>query len=143
MFPNYEAIAERDNVTDPMAEVTLFKTAISHTDAALRQRHYDDIRHGNPTYFVAYDTGKSFARVVPGLRANGPHLWQNYHREHAEDVHPYSGVFHYTFNRCAAPPGRSCRPFPTEPVLRACRPLVEPCQSSQWFPFSGKCKREM
>ena len=103
MFPSYEAVAEHDHVADPFAEVTLFKTSMSHADEGMVWSHYHDIAHGNPTYFVAYDTGKTLARVSRGLRSFGPHLWDNYLRRHRHDVHRQSGVLHFTYNRCSFP----------------------------------------
>lgn len=122
MFPSYEAVAEHDQVADPLAEVTLFKTSMSHADQETMWSHYHDIAHGNPTYFVAYDTGKSLARVSRGLRSFGPHLWENYLRSHHHDVHPKSGVLHFTYNRCGsphAPPARR-RPPPRYAVVELC-----------------------
>lgn len=80
VFPNYESLAERPDVEDPFAEVSLFKRNYAHVYSDLYFKSYGDVARGNPNYFTTYGNGKSAARVVDGLRPNGAHRWHNYDR---------------------------------------------------------------
>lgn len=106
LFPNYEGLPEHEHVEDPAREVTLFKVAVHHVDAGLMGTHYAAVAHGNPNYCLAYSSGKSLARVLPGLRSHGAHHWLSYNGTHTHTTHPQSGLLHYTYNRCGpqAPP---------------------------------------
>ena len=102
LFPNYEGLPEHDRVADPPREVTLFKTAVHFVDEAAMMSHYGEMAHGLPNYFAAYSSGKSVARVLPGLRSHGAHHWQSYNGTHTQHTHTASGLLHYTYNRCGA-----------------------------------------
>jgi hypothetical protein len=78
VLPNYEALAERDDVGDPFAEVSLFKRNYAHVDREAYFKEYATVARGNPNYFTAYGNGKSAARLAPGLRPNGAHRWHSY-----------------------------------------------------------------
>lgn len=105
LFPNYEGLPEHDRVADPPREVTLFKTAVHFVDEAAMMSHYGEMAHGLPNYFAAYSSGKSVARVLPGLRSHGAHQWQSYNGTHTQHTHTASGLLHYTYNRCGCGSG--------------------------------------
>ena len=80
VFPNYEALPERDDVSAPFDQVTLFKRNYHHVVSDAYFRSYHAVARGNPNYFITYGNGKSAARVRPGLRPNGAHRWYSYNR---------------------------------------------------------------
>jgi hypothetical protein len=99
VFPNYEALPERDDVASPFAAVTLFKRNYQHVLSDAYFRSYHAVARGNPNYFITYGNGKSAARVRPGLRPNGAHRWYSYAAPPREETSPQSAVLHYTYNR--------------------------------------------
>ena len=100
VFPNYEALPERDDVTAPFDQVTLFKRNYQHVLSDAYFRSYHAVARGNPNYFITYGNGKSAARVRPGLRPNGAHRWYSYASPPPrEETSPQSAVLHYTYNR--------------------------------------------
>jgi hypothetical protein len=99
VFPNYESLAETEDVVDPFLEVTLFKRNYAHVDSKEYFANYGRVQRNNPNYFTTYGNGKSAARVVDGLRPNGAHRWYNYYRAPKEISAGQSAVLHYTYNR--------------------------------------------
>ncbi len=99
VFPNYEALPERDDVSSPFDQVTLFKRNYQHVLSDAYFRSYHAVARGNPNYFITYGNGKSAARVRPGLRPNGAHRWYSYAGAPREETSPQSAVLHYTYNR--------------------------------------------
>ncbi|CAM9404632.1 unnamed protein product [Phaeothamnion confervicola] len=78
-YANHEGVPERDGVDNYFAEVTLFRRhhlclPISHeASAAMR---WWCARTGHGQYMIAYDCGKSAARVAPGVVPDGVHTWR-------------------------------------------------------------------
>lgn len=99
IFPNYESLAETDDVKDPFLEVTLFKKNFAHVNSKEYYSKYGVVQRRNPNYFTAYGNGKSAARVEDGLRPNGAHRWYNYYRTPKEWSSKTSAILHYTYNR--------------------------------------------
>lgn len=93
---NVEAQAEHPNVTDPVRQVTLFKTN-RHQDTQDQRR----VREQTNAWTRLYTNGKAVARVdTPGLVAKGPHRfrWIESNRtKHtvARDLR----LLHYTYTR--------------------------------------------
>lgn len=81
VFPNYEALPESPDVTDPFTQVNLFKRSYSHLHSDFYFKYYKDVAHGNPNYFITYGNGKSMAKIIPGIRPNGAHRWSNYKKK--------------------------------------------------------------
>ena len=99
VFPNYESAVERDNVVDPLVEVTLFKRNFDHVIKDVYFGRYKDMTRGNPNYFLTYGNGKAAARLVPGLRPNGAHRFHNYLKPPREAKALEAAVLHYTYAR--------------------------------------------
>ena len=99
IFPNYESLAESDDVADPFTEVTLFKKSYAHVDSEDYYKAYGTVARGNPNYYTTYGNGKSAARVIPGLRSNGAHRWHNYQSSPTEWSSEEAAVLHYTYNK--------------------------------------------
>jgi hypothetical protein len=113
---------ERDDITDPFTEVTLFKRNFHHVVSDAYFRSYKAVTRGNPNYFITYGNGKSAARVQPGLRPNGAHRWFNYAKQPREVTHDTAAVLHFTFNRFADLKARRdrCDCAPTEADAKRC-----------------------
>jgi len=99
IFPNYESAVERDDVTDPFTEVTLFKKNFDHVVKEVYFGRYKEMTRGNPNYFLTYGNGKAAARVVPGLRPNGAHRFHNYVKAPREGKALEAAVLHFTYAR--------------------------------------------
>lgn len=80
VFPNYEALAEHEEIKDPFCEISLFKKNYAHVTSEQYFKNYKTVSKGNPNYFAAYGNGKSAARIQPKLRSNGAHRWFIYDR---------------------------------------------------------------
>jgi hypothetical protein len=85
-------------------------------------KNYKTVAHGNPNYFTTYGNGKSAARVQPGLRPNGAHRWQNYHKKPTEWASDQAAVLHYTYNRFSDLQSRRnrCNCKPTRQDVERC-----------------------
>eukprot|EP00850_Spirogloea_muscicola_P018788 SM000176S03119 [mRNA] locus=s176:29881:34134:- [translate_table: standard] len=99
VFPNYETAVEREDVTDPFAEVTMFKKNYDHVTKEVYFGHYREATRNNPNYFLTYGNGKSAARVQDHMRPNGAHRWHNYHKSPKEHKFSEAAVLHYTYAR--------------------------------------------
>jgi hypothetical protein len=99
VFPNYESAVERDDVVDPLTEVTLFKRNFDHVIKEVYFGRYKEMTRGNPNYFLTYGNGKAAARLVPGLRPNGAHRFHNYLKPPREAKALEGAVLHYTYAR--------------------------------------------
>jgi hypothetical protein len=122
VFPNYEALPERDDVSAPFDQVTLFKRNYHHVVSDAYFRSYHAVARGNPNYFITYGNGKSAARVRPGLRPNGAHRWYSYSRAPREETSDQSAVLHYTYDRFDDLKSRRdrCDCAPTEDDAKRC-----------------------
>ena len=122
VFPNYEALPERDDVSAPFDQVTLFKRNYHHVVSDAYFRSYHAVARGNPNYFITYGNGKSAARVRPGLRPNGAHRWYSYARAPREETSDQSAVLHYTYDRFDDLKSRRdrCDCAPTEDDAKRC-----------------------
>lgn len=122
VFPNYEALPERDDVSVPFDQVTLFKRNYHHVVSDAYFRSYHAVARGNPNYFITYGNGKSAARVRPGLRPNGAHRWYSYARAPREETSDQSAVLHYTYDRFDDLKSRRdrCDCAPTEDDAKRC-----------------------
>uniref|UniRef100_A0A1D2A8P6 Glycosyltransferase family 92 protein n=2 Tax=Auxenochlorella protothecoides TaxID=3075 RepID=A0A1D2A8P6_AUXPR len=122
VFPNYEALPEREDVLNPFLEVTLFKKNFQHIVSDLYFKNYVSVAHGNPNYFVTYANGKAAARIHPGLRPNGAHRWSSYEKSMEEWTSEVAAVLHYTYNRFSDLKGRRdrCDCAPTEEDAKRC-----------------------
>lgn len=122
VFPNHEAVAERDDVKDPFLEVTLFKRNFMQVRQELFFAHYHEVARGNPNYFLAYGNGKSGVRVQPEIRSDGAHRWSHYNRTLTEHTSSQSSVLHYVYNRFEDLKGRRdrCDCLPTEEDVKRC-----------------------
>src|SRR6185369_7360304 len=77
VFPNFEALPDRETISDFFREVTLFKVNRNlspggHFDTA-QQALADRFTQFPPNFFLFYSNGKSAARVRPGLVPDGVH----------------------------------------------------------------------
>ncbi|KAK9809195.1 hypothetical protein WJX72_011143 [[Myrmecia] bisecta] len=122
VFPNYESLPERDDVTDPFTEVTLFKRNYHHVVSDAYFKSYHSVARGNPNYFITYGNGKSAARVQPGLRPNGAHRWYSYVKTPREETSDQAAVLHFTYNRFQDLKSRRdrCDCAPTEEDAKRC-----------------------
>ena len=122
VFPNYEALPERDDVSAPFDQVTLFKRNHHHVVSDAYFRSYHAVARGNPNYFITYGNGKSAARVRPGLRPNGAHRWYSYNRAPREETSDQTAVLHYTYDRFDDLKSRRdrCDCAPTEDDAKRC-----------------------
>ncbi|KFM23531.1 hypothetical protein F751_4413 [Auxenochlorella protothecoides] len=122
VFPNHEALPEREDVLNPFLEVTLFKKNFQHIVSDLYFKNYVSVAHGNPNYFVTYANGKAAARIHPGLRPNGAHRWSSYEKSMEEWTSEVAAVLHYTYNRFSDLKGRRdrCDCAPTEEDAKRC-----------------------
>jgi hypothetical protein len=99
VFPNYESAVERDDVSDPFTQVTMFKRNFDHVVREVYFAKYKEMTRGNPNYFLTYGNGKAAARLVPGLRPNGAHRFHNYVRAPREGKAIEAAVLHFTYSR--------------------------------------------
>ncbi len=99
VFPNYESAVERDDVSEPFTQVTLFKRNFDHVVREVYFGRYKEMTRGNPNYFLTYGNGKAAARLVPGLRPNGAHRFHNYVRAPREGKAMEAAVLHFTYSR--------------------------------------------
>mmetsp|Transcript_12967 Transcript_12967/g.24719 ORF Transcript_12967/g.24719 Transcript_12967/m.24719 type:complete len:502 (-) Transcript_12967:176-1681(-) len=99
VFPNYEALAETDKVSDPFLETTLFKRNFDHVVRETYFANYRDVTRSNPNYFLTYGNGKSAARISKGLRPNGAHRFHSYVKAPFELKSSEGAVLHYTYTR--------------------------------------------
>lgn len=122
VFPNYEALPERDDVTAPFEQVTLFKRNYAHVVPDAYFKSYHAVARGNPNYFITYGNGKSAARVRQGLRPNGAHRWYSYNKAPKEVTSEQSAVLHFTYNRFDDLKSRRdrCDCAPTEDDAKRC-----------------------
>lgn len=122
IFPNYESLAETEDVHDPFMEVTLFKKNYAHINSKEYFAKYGTVQRGNPNYFTTYGNGKSAARVLDGLRPNGAHRWYNYNKVPKEWSSVTSAVLHYTYNRFSDLKSRRdrCDCAPTKEEVEKC-----------------------
>lgn len=143
IFPNYESLPERTDVSEPFEEVTLFKRNYAHTESSAYFAAYNTVARGNPNYFITYGNGKSAARLVPGLRPNGAHRWHNYDREPKEWSSEQGAVLHYTYNRFSDIKSRRdrCDCQPTEEDSQRC--FILPFDRIAFLEASLKTDREL
>lgn len=122
IFPNYESLPEREDVTDPFTEVTLFKRNYAHVVSDLYFKSYGIVARGNPNYFITYGNGKSAARVQQGMRPNGAHRWHSYVKTPKEWSSDQAAVLHFTYNRFSDLKARRdrCDCAPTEEDAKRC-----------------------
>ncbi|KAK3248691.1 hypothetical protein CYMTET_41853 [Cymbomonas tetramitiformis] len=122
VFPNYEALAEVGDATDPFIEVTLFKRNFDHVVKETYFQNYRDVTRGNPNYFLTYGNGKSAARISDGLRPNGAHRFHSYVAAPREMKMSEAAVLHYTYNRFSDVVDRKhrCDCKPTDNELKKC-----------------------
>ncbi|GMH39433.1 hypothetical protein BSKO_07331 [Bryopsis sp. KO-2023] len=122
IFPNYEGLAEREDVIDPFTEVTLFKKNFAHVSSEPYFKNYKTVAKGNPNYFTTYGNGKSAVRVQPKVRPNGAHRWYIYGRKPKEVTADQSAVLHFIYNRYEDLKGRRdrCDCAPTEEDVKRC-----------------------
>ncbi|KAL4450650.1 hypothetical protein ABPG77_001006 [Micractinium sp. CCAP 211/92] len=122
VFPNYESLPEREDVTDPFLEVSLFKKNYAHVVSDLYFKSYGAVARGNPNYFITYGNGKSAARVQQGMRPNGAHRWHSYVKTPKEWSSDQAAVLHYTYNRFSDLKSRRdrCDCAPTEEDAKRC-----------------------
>eukprot|EP01126_Amoeba_proteus_P008287 TRINITY_DN1305_c0_g1_i12.p1 TRINITY_DN1305_c0_g1~~TRINITY_DN1305_c0_g1_i12.p1 ORF type:complete len:198 (+),score=31.95 TRINITY_DN1305_c0_g1_i12:474-1067(+) len=78
-YANYESVPQYADVGDYFVEVSLFKKNLSHVElngATMNLLNFwkTKTRHGQ--YFIAYDVGKSFTRVLDGVTASSVHKWK-------------------------------------------------------------------
>ncbi|KDD75483.1 hypothetical protein H632_c662p2, partial [Helicosporidium sp. ATCC 50920] len=147
VFPNYEAMPERDDVQDPFLEVTLFKRNFEHVDQSVYFAHYREVAHDNGNFFLTYGNGKAAARVQKGLRPNGAHRWQNYLKIVNEITSAQAAVLHYTYNRfsdlkarrdrCDCAPNeedaKRCFILPFDRAAYLASSLMDDRELRQWF----------
>jgi len=122
VFPNYESLPERDDVSYPFVEVSLFKRNFNHVVSEHYFKNYATVAKGNPNYFITYGNGKSAARVQDGLRPNGAHRWHNYNKKPVEWSSDQAAVLHYTYNKFSDLKSRRdrCDCAPTEEDAQRC-----------------------
>ncbi|KMZ56529.1 hypothetical protein ZOSMA_94G00550 [Zostera marina] len=98
IFPNYESIIERDDITDPFTEVSLFKRNYEHIAKDYFYSFNKEARHGNDRYFLTYTNGRSAARVQDHLHPIGAFRWNSYAKKTLKEIiMDEAVVLHYTY----------------------------------------------
>lgn len=122
IFPNYETAIERDDITDPFTEVSMFKKNYDHVTKETYFGLYKEATRGNPNYFLTYGNGKSAARVQEHLRPNGAHRWHNYMKTPKEIKLEEAAVLHYTYTKFSDLTSRRdrCGCKPTKEDVKRC-----------------------
>lgn len=122
IFPNYESSVERDDITEPFSEVSMFKKNYDHLPKDVYFGNYKDATRGNPNYFLTYGNGKSAARVQDHLRPNGAHRWHNYMKTPNEIKLEEAAVLHYTYTKFSDLTSRRdrCGCKPTKEDVKRC-----------------------
>ncbi|KAK8482256.1 hypothetical protein V6N12_001327, partial [Hibiscus sabdariffa] len=122
VFPNYESSVERDDVTEPFTEVSMFKKNYDHLLKDVYFGSYKEATRGNPNYFLTYGNGKSAARVQDHLRPNGAHRWHNYMKVPNEIKLDEAAVLHYTYTKFSDLTSRRdrCGCKPTKDDIKRC-----------------------
>ncbi|CAD7701194.1 unnamed protein product [Ostreobium quekettii] len=143
VFPNYEGLAERDDVTDPFTEVTLFKRNFAHVNSDEYFKKYSIVARGNPNYFTTYGNGKSAGRIQPHLRSNGAHRWYIYGKKPKEITSTEPTVLHYVYNKYADLKGRRdrCDCAPTDEDVKRC--FILPFDREAFLASSLKDDKEL
>ncbi len=75
-YPNYEAVSQRVEIEDYFKEVTLFKKNLAQLSLAQRRTLLRYTQKGVNLSFLAYNNGKSAARVEPNLLPWGNHYFR-------------------------------------------------------------------
>eukprot|EP00250_Pteridium_aquilinum_P010219 c19222_g1_i1 orf=711-1865(-) len=122
IFPNYESAIERDDISDPFTEVSMFKKNYDHVSKETYFGMYKEATRGNPNYFLTYGNGKSAARIKDHLRPNGAHRWHNYMKSPKEIKLEEAAVLHYTYTRFSDLKSRRdrCGCKPTKEDVKRC-----------------------
>ncbi|AES81301.1 hypothetical protein MtrunA17_Chr7g0256941 [Medicago truncatula] len=122
IFPNYESSVERDDITEPFSEVSMFKKNYDHLPKDVYFGNYKDATRGNPNYFLTYGNGKSAARIQDHLRPNGAHRWHNYMKTPNEIKLEEAAVLHYTYTKFSDLTSRRdrCGCKPTKDDVKRC-----------------------
>ncbi|GAU17940.1 hypothetical protein TSUD_330650 [Trifolium subterraneum] len=122
IFPNYESSVERDDITEPFSEVSMFKKNYDHLPKDVYFGNYKDATRGNPNYFLTYGNGKSAARIQDHLRPNGAHRWHNYMKTPTEIKLDEAAVLHYTYTKFSDLTSRRdrCGCKPTKDDVKRC-----------------------
>eukprot|EP00250_Pteridium_aquilinum_P005430 c15520_g1_i1 orf=587-2152(-) len=122
IFPNYESAIERDDITDPFTEVSMFKKNYDHVTKETYFGLYKEATRGNPNYFLTYGNGKSAARVQEHLRPNGAHRWHNYMKTPKEIKLEEAAVLHFTYTKFSDLTSRRdrCGCKPTKEDVKRC-----------------------
>ena len=77
-YANHEGVAERRDVGDYFAEVTLFKTnhhLVPLSANAVEAMRWWRSKSGRGQYLLCYDNGKSAVRLVDGVAPTSVHAW--------------------------------------------------------------------
>lgn len=143
VFPNYESLPERDDISYPFVEVSLFKRNFNHVVSEHYFKNYATVAKGNPNYFITYGNGKSAARVQEGLRPNGAHRWHNYNKKPVEWSSDQAAVLHYTYNKFSDLKSRRdrCDCAPTEEDAQRC--FILPFDRMAFLEASLKSEEEL
>ncbi|WJX78321.1 Glycosyltransferase-like KOBITO 1 [Trifolium repens] len=122
IFPNYESCVERDDLTEPFSEVSMFKKNYDHLPKDVYFGNYKEATRGNPNYFLTYGNGKSAARIQDHLRPNGAHRWHNYMKTPTEIKLEEAAVLHYTYTKFSDLTSRRdrCGCKPTKEDVKRC-----------------------
>ncbi|KAI5080090.1 hypothetical protein GOP47_0005569 [Adiantum capillus-veneris] len=122
IFPNYESAIERDDITDPFTQVSMFKKNYDHVTKESYFGLYKEATRGNPNYFLTYGNGKSAARVQEHLRPNGAHRWHNYMKNPKEIKFEEAAVLHFTYTKFSDLTSRRdrCGCKPTKEDVKRC-----------------------
>ncbi|XP_004493445.1 glycosyltransferase-like At2g41451 [Cicer arietinum] len=122
IFPNYESSVERDDITEPFSEVSMFKKNYDHLPKDIYFGNYKEATRGNPNYFLTYGNGKSAARIQDHLRPNGAHRWHNYMKTPNEIKLEEAAVLHYTYTKFSDLTSRRdrCGCKPTKEDVKRC-----------------------
>ncbi|KAK8570779.1 hypothetical protein V6N13_103183 [Hibiscus sabdariffa] len=117
-----ESCVERDDVTEPFTEVSMFKKNYDHLLKDVYFGSYKEATRGNPNYFLTYGNGKSAARVQDHLRPNGAHRWHNYMKLPNEIKLDEAAVLHYTYSKFSDLTSRRdrCGCKPTKDDVKRC-----------------------
>ncbi|GAA0144051.1 glycosyltransferase [Lithospermum erythrorhizon] len=122
IFPNYESSVERDDVTEPFTEVSMFKKNFDHLPNEVYREMHSESLHGNPNYFLTYGNGKSAARIQDHLRPNGAHRWHNYMKSPNEIKLKVAAVLYFTYSKFSDLTSRRdrCSCKPTKEDVKRC-----------------------
>ncbi|KAL2609929.1 hypothetical protein R1flu_028502 [Riccia fluitans] len=122
VFPNYESAIERDDITEPFTQVSMFKKNYDHVMKETYFGLYKEATRGNPNYFLTYGNGKAAARVQNHLRPNGAHRWHNYMKNPNEVKLEEASVLHFTYTKFSDLTSRRdrCGCKPTKEDVKKC-----------------------